>query len=453
MLIGIAGAGAGKTTAMVDTIVRLREGTDKSKHIFCITFTNNAVSCIEQKLQDYYGIIPNNIIVSTIHSFLYREFIKPYYYLLYGKQYERISIAPLPPSPGYKNAKISRLEEGNILHQTVIPERAKWIVAKKSDDRKAVSDKRKVIKNIFKEYCGGICIDEAQDINSDMQLIIETLNELGIPLILMGDPKQDLKGHKCLKSLIEKNKESVDYISVCHRCPKKHLVLSNSIVSKKEQQYSEKDGGLIAILFENDKPYSELIKEENFDLSYISKKHGKYETHGKETSKSIHIALSEEIEREMRKLHPDKTELVMLRASYYYAEFLLENYATTNDKMKAMNETFKHETLGKKAYGVIINMLPDNSITQDEEKVVVNSIDNIKGQEGKNCVFILTTDLAAYLLGEKADDTTTKNRLYVALTRSLDKLTIFITKEVEAKYKRKNLVSFFDKILNSLNDK
>lgn len=88
----------------------------------------------------------------------------------------------------------------------------------------------------------------------------------------------------------------------------------------------------------------------------------------------------------MRKLHPDKTELVMLRASYYYAEFLLENYATTNDKMKAMNETFKHETLGKKAYGVIINMLPDNSITQDEEKVVVNSIDNIKGQEGKKIV-------------------------------------------------------------------
>ncbi len=36
MLIGIAGAGAGKTTAMVDTIVRLREGTDKSKHIFAL---------------------------------------------------------------------------------------------------------------------------------------------------------------------------------------------------------------------------------------------------------------------------------------------------------------------------------------------------------------------------------------------------------------------------------
>ncbi len=449
MQINIAGAGAGKTTAMVNTIVKLREGTDKSKHIFCITFTNNAVSCIEQKLQDYYGIIPNNIIVSTIHSFLYREFIKPYYFLLYGKQYQRMSIAPLPQSPGYKNAKIKRLEQGNILHQTVIPERSKWIVAKKSDDRKAVSDKRKVIKNIFKEYCGGICIDEAQDIDSDMQLIVETLNELGIPLILMGDPKQDLKGHKCLKNLVEKNKESVDYIGVCHRCPQKHLLLSNSIVSKKEQQYSEKDGGLIAIWFENDKPYSELIREENFDLCYISKKHGKYETHGIDTSKSILSALSEEIECEMRKLHLDKTELVILRTSYYYAELLLENYATTNDKKKAMSRTFKHETLGGKAYGVIINMLPDSPALQDEEKVVVNSIDNIKGQEGENCVFILTTDLAAYLFGEKVDDTTTKNRLYVALTRSLNKLTIFITEEVEVKYKRKNIVSFFNKILNT----
>ena len=90
-------------------------------------------------------------------------------------------------------------------------------------------------------------------------------------------------------------------------------------------------------------------------------------------------------------------------------------------------------------------MLSDNLVTQDKAKVLVNSIDSIKGQEGKNCLFILTTDLAAYLFGEKTEDTTTKNRLYVALTRSLDKLTIFITKEVEAKYKRKNIVAFLKK--------
>lgn len=448
MQISIAGAGAGKTTAMADTIVKLRKKTNKNKIIFCITFTNNAVSCIEQKLLKHYGVIPNNIIVSTIHSFLYKEFIKPYYYLLFGKQYGRISIAPLPQNPGYRNAKIKRLEDSDILHQTVIPERAKWVVVKKSDDRKAVKEKREIIKSAYKEYCGGICIDEAQDINSDMQLIIETLHETGIPLMLMGDPKQDLKGYKCLKSLIEKYKDSVDYIGMCHRCPRKHLVLSNSIVNSQEQQRSDKDGGYITICFENDKSCSELINEEDFDMCFISQKQGKFVTHNTETAKEILFGLSEEIESEMRMLHPDKTELTLLRASYYYAELLLENYAATHDKVKAISETFKHEKLSKKTYGVIINMLSDNSDASDEEKVLVNSIDSIKGQEGRNCMFILTTDLAAYLFGEKTEDTKTKSRLYVALTRSLDRLTIFITEEVESKYKRKNIVDFCEKILN-----
>lgn len=447
MQISVAGAGAGKTTTMADTIVNLREKTNKNKNIFCITFTNNAVLCIEQKLQGHYGVIPNNIIVTTIHSFLYRELIKPYYYLLFGKQYGRISIAPMPQNPGYRNAKIKRLENRDILHQTVIPERAKWVLVKKSDDRKAVKDKREIIKSVFKEYCGGICIDEVQDIDSDMQMIIETLHETRIPLMLMGDPKQDLRGHKCLKSLIEKYKESVAYIDVCYRCPQKHLILSNIIVNSHEQQHSDKEGGYITICFESDKSCSELIKEENFDLIYISQKHGKYETHNTETAKGILFALSEEIEGEMRRIHTDKTELTLLRASHYYAELLLENYAATHDKAKAMGKTFKYQKLNKNAYGAIINILSDNSDASDKEKIIVNSIDSIKGQEGRNCLFILTTDLASYLFGEKTEDTITKSRLYVALTRSLNKLTIYITEEVELKYKKENIVDFFGEYL------
>lgn len=446
MQITIAGAGAGKTTAMADIIAKLYEKTDRRKYIFCITFTNNAVSCIEKKLLEHYGIIPSNIIVSTIHSFLYREFIKPYYYLLFGKQYEQISIAELPAKPEYKNAKIKRLEDSNILHQTVIPERAKWIVVRKSDDRKAVNDKRKVILDIFKEYCGGICIDEAQDIDSDMQLIIETLDELDIPIKLMGDPKQDLKGYKCLNNLIEKYKESVEYKGICHRCPQIHLLLSNTIVSSREQQYSNKQDGSVTILFESDKEYRMLKSEEDFDLCYISKKQSIYVTHNEEPSKNIIISLAEEIESEIRRLYSNKSELTLLRISYYYAELLLNNYAITNDKKKAISKTFNY-ILAKDAYCNIINMLSDNLANQGEKKEVVNAIDNIKGQEGSNCLFILTTDLAAYLFGEKKKDNKTKNKLYVALTRSLNKLTIYVTKEVENKYIRENIISYFEKIL------
>lgn len=106
MEINIAGAGAGKTTKMSDKIILLRNQIDAEKKIFCVAFTNSAVDCIRRKLCEHYVQIPENIIVSTIHSFLYREIIKPYYHLLYGKKYEKISIAELPQDAKYKNAKI-----------------------------------------------------------------------------------------------------------------------------------------------------------------------------------------------------------------------------------------------------------------------------------------------------------------------------------------------------------
>ena len=270
MKINIAGAGAGKTTTMADTIVNLQSEVDSHLNIFCITFTNNAVACIERKLKEHYGELPDNIIVSTIHSFLYREFIKPYYYLLYGKQYERISTSELPQKATYKNATIIRLEERNILHQTVIPERAKWVLVKKSDDRKSIKDKREIIKSVFKNYCGAICIDEAQDMDSNMLEIVEVLHKMSIQIILMGDPKQDLKGHKCLRKLVEQHPDSVEYLNVCYRCPQKHLKLSNQIVAEREKQQSEKTTGAISIWFENDKSCNELIQEGKFDLAYIS---------------------------------------------------------------------------------------------------------------------------------------------------------------------------------------
>ena len=41
MKIGIAGTGAGKTTAMADTIIKFRSEIEDHKKIFCITFEGN----------------------------------------------------------------------------------------------------------------------------------------------------------------------------------------------------------------------------------------------------------------------------------------------------------------------------------------------------------------------------------------------------------------------------
>ena len=71
--------------------------------------------------------------------------------------------------------------------------------------------------------------------------IIESLHKLGIRILLMGDPKQDLKGHKCLRKLAATYPDAVEYFTLCHRCPQKHLAISNIIVADAEKQYSEKD--------------------------------------------------------------------------------------------------------------------------------------------------------------------------------------------------------------------
>lgn len=136
-----------------------------------------------------------------------------------------------------------------------------------------------------------------------------------------------------------------------------------------------------------------------------------------------------------------------MRVSYYLGEKLLNNYMCCKDKQEAMNRTFKIEPLkDKRAYGRIINLIPDERKENKNEVIYVNSIDSIKGQEGNNCLLILTTDLAAYLLGTKTEETIFKNRLYVGLTRSLEKLTIYITPEVEKKYGKENIKNFFDKL-------
>ena len=50
MKITVAGAGAGKTTTMAETIIELHRRLNSKRIIYCITFTNNATRCIEEKL-------------------------------------------------------------------------------------------------------------------------------------------------------------------------------------------------------------------------------------------------------------------------------------------------------------------------------------------------------------------------------------------------------------------
>lgn len=81
-----------------------------------------------------------------------------------------------------------------------------------------------------------------------------------------------------------------------------------------------------------------------------------------------------------------------------------------------------------------------------EPGTLVDSIDAIKGLEGYNCLFIISTELAPYLFKKVVDHNKMMNYLYVGLTRSKRDLTIMVTTEVEKKYGHKYIHEKFNEL-------
>ena len=197
----VAGAGAGKTTQMAKNVLEYYQQMPKKKIVYVITYTNNSRDSIRKKIIKIYGFVPTNLYIETIHVFLYREIINPYHHLLFEVKYKKLSLAFLGLNDQYKNKQISDLKEKGILHIDKVTETAKWIVDKKSTDKKQDKEKRNIILKVLQRNIGAVFVDEAQDMDKHMQQVFKSLNSSGIYLHLIGDPKQNLKGINSFKEL------------------------------------------------------------------------------------------------------------------------------------------------------------------------------------------------------------------------------------------------------------
>ena len=445
MKVNVEGAGAGKTTSMADflTGIVIPEG----KVVFCIAFTNAAADNIAEKVATKLGGVPDNIRIRTIHSFLYQELIEPYYFLLYGQHFERLSVIDLPPEPGYRGARISQLEADNILHYTKIPEKAKWVAYQKSRDSKAVRDARKRVLNHFKDYCAAIYVDEAQDIGEDVKRILESLDAAGVDIILYGDPKQDVKGLGHFRTIIDSS-DDVHYIPVCHRCPQKHLELSNALAPVSEQQVADDDNaeGSVDVVYESDiDDINQFLSDGKFGLQYISMKRDRFATHEIQKVGDRFETLLHEVKKAVvEKWRGRMFEMEIDRSAFYLTEKMLESFDADGDVGRIINgwvNAGAFDRLNKQRYA---QMAAAFKLFDEKKDIpVIPSIESVKGLEAERCLYILTTDLAPYLFREKTEDNKTSHLLYVALTRSLDNLTILVTREVEDKYTREKINDFF----------
>lgn len=448
MIVNVAGAGAGKTTKMADYV--LGHAVPAGKIVFCISFTNAAADNIKEKVSSKLGSIPNNIKISTIHSFLYQELIEPYYYFLYGKQYKKLSTIHLPSDNGYKAAKLAELENADILHVTKIPEKAKWVAYQKSRDTKAIKDIRKRVLSHFNSYCAAIYVDEAQDISEDIHIILSALEDSGAEIILYGDPKQDVKGYGRFRQIID-NASDVHYIPDCHRCPQVHLDVSNTLASDNEKQVADCENatGSLEIVFESDlADVKRFIESANYGLCYISQKNERFNTHGAKEVGDRFETLRHEVFRAMEeKWKGQKTGIEIERAAFYVTEKMLERYDQTRNAGTQISYWVNNgafDQLSRQRYAQMSSAFSAKE-TGATDAVIVRSIEIIKGLEAERCLFILTSDLAPYLFRTKTEDNKMSHLLYVALTRSKEYLTIMITQDVEKSFSRDSIIEFFKK--------
>ena len=451
MKVNVAGAGAGKTSMMADRIkeIIIPEG----KVVFCIAFTNAAVENIENKAAAKLGRIPDSVKICTIHSFLYRELINPYYYFLFGKQFERLTNIDLPVDYGYRRVKLSDLEGNNILHYTKIPEKAKWVAYKKSGDKKETKALRERILQRFAEYCKAILVDEAQDIGQDVKHILEALDASGVEIILYGDPKQDVKGLGCFRAIVDKAGNEVNYIPVCHRCPQKHLDLSNTLAQDSEKQIADDNNaqGSIEVVYESDiESIQSFIDSGNYGLQYISMKRDRFATHEKQHEGERFTTLLYEVCRAIQeKWKVNKPDIEIYRAAFFVTEQMIKAFDNGSSAASIISTWVKKgafDSLSKQRYAQMVASFQKVECI-DIKVPVLRSIEIIKGLEAERCLFVLTTDLAPYLFLDRKDDNKTKHLLYVALTRSLEHLTIMVTREVEEMYTRARIDSFFQEFL------
>ena len=446
MNITIAGAGAGKTTNLASRIKQRYLKSNDSRNIYCIAYTNNAVDNISRRLAEVFqGSTPDYIHVQTIHSFLFQEIIRPYYYLLFGNSFDKFSYKDKGKDARYYQKLYRELEEKRILHVDATTQRASWVMVKRTDDNAVIKKRRKIVQNNFAECCNSIFIDEAQDIDKETYKILKVFDAIGIWIDLVGDPKQDLRGHGYLRLLMKEYSNCVSYVTECHRCPDKILKLSNSIVSDSEKQHSGIAGGEIKILFESHQEnVADIIKSPLYDLKYIHKKNALFDTHVISEA-PLQDSLTEIFNEILPMYFPNivSSELRRKRAAYYVARKFIDDYIGGVTLAKSIISIFGKQ-ISKKEYVRIASTLQAcEQKANTGASFVVDSIEKIKGREGKNCLFILTPDLAAYLFGDKTDYNKTKCALYVGLTRSLDSITIFVTKETEQKYSSKQFEELF----------
>ena len=460
--IQIAGAGAGKTYTLAEKILVRYHKKDNDKIIYAISFTNYAKRNIEQRVAELNnGLMPSDICIETVHSFLLNEIIYPFSQYYFGKAFSKATSMKLPIEIKLQRYQLKRVNERGIIHNSQVFNKAKQMIVDGKGETKAKHRKKELIIEYLQASVDALFIDEAQDLDADALTLFGKLSE-SIYAYIVGDPKQSIKYPKDFREFTERIREnnSVFHMlspnTITRRMPECHLRISNLFCPADERQTTISDvKGEIYYLYSTDEKFSKLY--ESFDflkaLIYIRQETDAFTT---QDSKSV-FSLEESVrEKLLEKINSDYDSDAFVKSIEKY--FI--NLTLKKGEKGAIQSFTKHFgiTLENNEYAKLIN---DLKIENKEKKLKVKSIDKIKGLENELCMFIMDNTMLEYLFGKKQETNKEMMRLYVALTRSksdlilvIDKLSIkkFTDKQIEKGFSELNIpyvtMEYIEKIEN-----
>lgn len=181
----IAGAGAGKTTFLVEEAFKTNE------EVLITTFTESNEKEIRKKFIDKCSFIPNNVTIKTWFSMLIQHGVKPYQSYLFDKKITGMLLVDKQSGLKYSGGKFPvyyREEEiekhyFSKSYKIYSDKLSKFVMKCNEKSKNAIFDR---IDNIYKY----IFIDEVQDLAGYDLEIIQQFFKINSNIILVGDPRQ-----------------------------------------------------------------------------------------------------------------------------------------------------------------------------------------------------------------------------------------------------------------------
>lgn len=445
--IQIAGAGAGKTYTLAEKILVRHHKKDNDKIIYAISFTNYAKRNIEQRVAELNnGLMPSDICIETVHSFLLNEIVYPFSQYYFGKAFSKATSMKLPIEIKLQKYQLKRMNERGIIHNSQVFNKAKQMIVDGKGEIKAKHRKKELIIEYLQASVDALFIDEAQDLDADALTLFGKLSE-SIYAYIVGDPKQSIKYPKDFREFTERIREndSVFHMlppnTITRRIPECHLRISNLFCSAGEQQTTISDiKGEIYYLYSTDEKFSKLYELFEFlkALIYIRQETDTFTTQDSKTVFSLEESVREKL---LEKINSDYDSDAFVKSIEKY--FI--NLTLKKGEKGAIRSFTKHFgiTLENNEYAKLIN---DLKIENKEKKLKVKSIDKIKGLENELCMFIMDDTMLEYLFEKKQETNKEMMRLYVALTRSKSDLILVIDKPGIKKFTDKQIEKGFSKL-------